>query len=579
MTHPPHAPHPRAEADDALTAHASRDLLDRVEALLPLLSAPSPLPGWSARAAVAQARLAALADEVRAARRPLVVLMLGGTGVGKSSLMNALAGEEISPASTGRRAFTSALQVYHHAEVSLAPLALPAPFEAHPHAVESLRDKLIIDAPDLDSTAREHRQRVEAALPLVDVVIYVTTWQKYRDRALNEVVAGLRGAHSFVFALNQIDAVEPSERGALKADLEEALREVGFRAPEVLPLSATASVARDRGLPCDEEGAEGVRALRSLLWESLRRVEVEALKALSATQRAARELTLLAAATDLGVGAQGSEAEPLERVAEALERAMGAVEAERVAFEGELEAALEASMSDARRRLAREINARRTAGAGGVYGLYLIARARLEGLRPATALEPEAARRLGGIYLRAADRARALAWAHPCLAALPAPGREGARALAGALEARLEEAALRDAPPPRSSLQLNAAPLAALALIALLWISVIWRGGDPGVVGLLLVLLALYGVCALEYMALEWLDGAALWGAARLNAGGVRELLDSHGPAQTLLGEVGRLREAAERARALQRHARALRESGEALSARPTDGARRYLHL
>ncbi|MBM4291524.1 MAG: hypothetical protein FJ138_08835 [Deltaproteobacteria bacterium] len=569
--HAPLAPPASPDSSDA-----SRALLARLDEVMPLLLAPSPLKGWGARAEAAQGRLAALADEVRAARRPLVVLLLGGTGVGKSSLLNALAGEEVSPASRGRRAFTSAPQVYHHAAVPLAPLALPAPFEAHPHAVEALRDKLVIDAPDLDSTEREHRRRVEALLPRVDVVIYVTSWQKYRDRALNEVVASLRGAHSFVFALNQLDSVDPPERAALKEDFERALREVGFAAPEALPLSAEAALLQARGAPADEEGAAGVAALRALLWESLRRVEVEGLKALSATQRAARELALLPASCDLGPAA--GEGEPLARAARALSEAARALDAERAALDADLAAALEATAGEARARIARALHARRAAGVGGPYGLYLLARAWLEARRPAAAAAGEAARLLNAALLRAAERASALAWAHPAAGDPPPLGREEARRLADALDARLEEAALRAAPAPRSALQLNAAPAAAAAALALLYARALWGGGDPGLVGLLLGAGALYGVCAAERALLEAVDGTALSRGARLDAEGLGELLELHGPGRLRSSSAARLREAAERARALHEHARALREAGEALSARPAAGALRYLH-
>ncbi len=44
----------------------------------------------------------------------------------------------------------------------------------------------ILDLPDLDSVTREHRLRVEALLPRVDAVIWVTDPEKYRDAVLHD---------------------------------------------------------------------------------------------------------------------------------------------------------------------------------------------------------------------------------------------------------------------------------------------------------------------------------------------------------------------------------------------------------
>ena len=54
---------------------------------------PSVMSGWEVGCASGLRRLEVLREELKRAQRPLTILMLGGTGVGKSTLLNALAGE------------------------------------------------------------------------------------------------------------------------------------------------------------------------------------------------------------------------------------------------------------------------------------------------------------------------------------------------------------------------------------------------------------------------------------------------------------------------------------------------------
>ncbi|MGH8942668.1 MAG: hypothetical protein ACRDWF_07620 [Acidimicrobiia bacterium] len=171
----------------------------------------------------------------------VVVALAGGTGSGKSSLANSIAGEEVA-LTGGIRPMTS------------EPLALvPADGAA---ALDGFLDELgisdrvehdgpswlcLIDLPDNDSVELDHRHRVDFLLPRVDMVAWVTDPEKYRDAVLHHqyISEMSRYQEQFVFVLNQIDCLDPEDVGVVVADLGKALREDGILEPEVIATAAS----------------------------------------------------------------------------------------------------------------------------------------------------------------------------------------------------------------------------------------------------------------------------------------------------------------------------------------------------
>ena len=182
------------------------------------------LPTAAARAAHAdgEQRLGFPADAY-------VLALIGGTGVGKSSLLNALAGATVSAASV-RRPTTNRPVAWVPATErdSLGPLLDWLGVEdVHEHGSDGMRSVAIVDLPDMDSVSPSHRERVEALLPRVDAVAWVTDLEKYHDAVLHD--AFLRtwvprlDRQSII--VNKADRLTSDDRPRIRRDLERDLSE------------------------------------------------------------------------------------------------------------------------------------------------------------------------------------------------------------------------------------------------------------------------------------------------------------------------------------------------------------------
>lgn len=194
------------------------------------------------RAAKLLGRLDDLSDQV------LLAGLLGGTGVGKSTLMNALAGAEISSTSH-RRPHTREVLLYRHEDAALPPdleraSVKPREFvhDAHP-----VRQMILCDLPDFDSLVGEHRQRVVGFLEHLDVLVWVTTPEKYADRQFYTFLGEVPKARlNFYFVLNKMDLLfrggdlEPGYRqlSRLTVSFRDYLLRSELTDPLVYPVSA-----------------------------------------------------------------------------------------------------------------------------------------------------------------------------------------------------------------------------------------------------------------------------------------------------------------------------------------------------
>ncbi|WP_443073155.1 GTPase [Streptomyces sp. NBC_01451] len=196
-------------------------------------------------------------DEAAARRRlsgqHTVVAIAGATGSGKSQLFNALAGVAISE--TGVRRPTTAMPIAcswsDGAATLIDRLGIPGRLRRRPlqsaEAEAQLRGLVLVDLPDHDSAAVQHREQVDRVLALVDAVIWVVDPEKYADAVLHERYLRPMAGHAEVMfvVLNQVDRLPGEAADQVLDDLRRLLDEDGIALGEygepgatVLALSA-----------------------------------------------------------------------------------------------------------------------------------------------------------------------------------------------------------------------------------------------------------------------------------------------------------------------------------------------------
>ena len=213
-----------------------------------------------------------------------VLALVGGTGVGKSSLLNALAGSAVSDASARRPTTAQPLAwVPRSSRGDLAGLLdwLGVPRkEVRDHTATALGDVAILDLPDLDSIETAHRERVEAILPRVDAVVWVTDPEKYHDAILHDdfLADRLPRLDRQIVVLNKVDRLTADDAERIRLDLERDLSRLAGRAGRAKPVRVLLTSTRTS----DPPGIEPLREWLTAAVEGKRLVRAHVLTAVGA---------------------------------------------------------------------------------------------------------------------------------------------------------------------------------------------------------------------------------------------------------------------------------------------------------
>jgi GTP-binding protein EngB required for normal cell division len=209
--------------------------------------------------------LARAGQRLRLSSAHTVVALAGGTGSGKSSLFNRLAGADFSTVGVTRPVTRDVHACVWGVEGSgslLEWLAVPRRYRyARRSALDSGDDGMtglvLLDMPDHDSVMAHASDQVDRLVELADLMIWVLDPQKYADAAVHRRFLVPLAGHSEVIAvvLNQSDMLAPEQVDECVQDLRRLLDAENLPEVQILVTSANTGT--------------GVGALRRLLAETV----------------------------------------------------------------------------------------------------------------------------------------------------------------------------------------------------------------------------------------------------------------------------------------------------------------------
>ena len=195
-------------------------------------------------------------ERLRMSADHTVVVLAGGTGSGKSSLFNRLAGADISPVGVTRPMTREAYACVWGMQGAGALLDWLGVTVANRYDRSTVLDSgertlgglLLLDLPDHDSVLAGATSSVNRLVSLADMMVWVLDPQKYADAAVHSRYLVPMAGHSSVISivLNQADLLTPQQADDCVEDLQRLLETEGLHDSQVLVTSAVTGAGVDQ---------------------------------------------------------------------------------------------------------------------------------------------------------------------------------------------------------------------------------------------------------------------------------------------------------------------------------------------
>jgi GTP-binding protein EngB required for normal cell division len=244
---------------------AEKDLARRLDALAELVKIGKDRTGIDGFSTAlindSEALLRRAGERLRLSGSHTVVALAGGTGSGKSTLFNTLAGATFSPPGVTRPTTRHPHACVWGMQGAGSLLDWLGVQRRHRYARASALDSgesalnglLLLDLPDHDSVVAASMAAVDRLSKLADMLVFVLDPQKYADASVHRRYLIPLAGHSSVITvvLNQIDLLAPEQVQDCEQDLRRLLDSEGLHETQLLPISARTG--------------EGIDALRAVL--------------------------------------------------------------------------------------------------------------------------------------------------------------------------------------------------------------------------------------------------------------------------------------------------------------------------
>jgi hypothetical protein len=190
-----------------------------------------------------------LLPRLRQMDAPLLMVVGGSTGAGKSTLVNSLVGAQVTPAGVLRPTTRAPVLVCHPVDVGwfeddrvLPTLSRTMGGPAGPGGVQLVPTEALppglamLDSPDIDSVVEANRELARQLLAAADAWLFVTTAARYADAVPWDL---LHAARERGTALSVVLNRVPSDAGEVRGHLAEMLGDHGLAGAGLLVVPET----------------------------------------------------------------------------------------------------------------------------------------------------------------------------------------------------------------------------------------------------------------------------------------------------------------------------------------------------